>query len=369
MSSALRDDLVALTCDLVRFPSSADRPDQLTAVIDYVERYLSDIPGLWIERSKAEDKPALVATLHKTRHPTLMLNGHLDVVVGQPEQFTPELRDGRIYARGAQDMKGSVAVMLRLLRDLAALPERPDVGFQFVTDEELGGTFGTGRLMREGWLCDFMLCLEPTDMGILYEHKGGLWVELRLPGRPSHGSRPWDSHNPILDLARGLNAIAEHYPVPDGAHEWRTTVTPTVLQAGAGSRNQVPGEARVVFDIRWVADDSPDAILTALKECFPTAELTVLASGPNLHTDPEHPEVCRVADIVEARTGKPVRFYREHFATDARYYTNAGMPAICVGPVGAGLHSDEEWVVIDSLVDLYEVLNSYVMSAILKAES
>jgi len=360
MPSDLRDELVAITCDLMRFESIADRPDQLAAVIDYAAAYLATIPDIFVERSEADGKPALVATLRPTRAPALMINGHLDVVVGRPEQFHPELRDGRIYGRGSQDMKGSCAVMLRLLRELAARPERPDVGFQFVTDEEIGGKHGTGRLLEEGWRCDFMLCLEPTDMGILFEHKGGMWVELRLPGRPAHGSRPWDGHNPVHDLARGLMEIERRFPAPAGPQEWHTTVTPTMLQAGAGSRNQVPAAANVTFDIRWTTDTTPEAISATLAECFPSAELLVSASGPGLFTDPEHPEVCRVADIVEQRLGHTPRFYREHFATDARYYTNAGMPAICLGPVGAGLHSDEEWVAIDSLVDLYHVLADYV---------
>jgi succinyl-diaminopimelate desuccinylase len=359
MPDALRDELVALTCDLVRYESVAERPDQLEAVIDYAAAYLANIAGLFVERSSAKGKPALVVTLRDTREPALMLNGHLDVVVGRPAQFTPTVRDGRIYGRGSQDMKGSCAVMLRLIRDLAALPERPDVGFQFVTDEEIGGYNGTGRLFAEGWRCGFMLCLEPTDMGVLYEHKGAMWVDLRIPGTPSHGSRPWEGHNPVGDLAQGLAAISARFPVPPGPEAWRTTVTPTNIRVGAGSRNQVPPEAVVTFDIRYIPDDTPEAIQAALTASFPTAEVLVSASGPGLRTDPEHPEVCRVADLLAARLGTTPRFYREHFATDARFYTYAGIPAICVGPVGAGLHSDEEWVSIASLVDLYHVCHTY----------
>lgn len=105
----LRDELIRLTCDLIRFETIADRPDQLQAAIDYVADYLADVPGIQIEKSCVADKPALVVTLQPTRSPRLMLNGHLDVVVGQPAQFVPEVRDGRIYGRGSQDMKGSIA--------------------------------------------------------------------------------------------------------------------------------------------------------------------------------------------------------------------------------------------------------------------
>ncbi len=359
MPAALRDELVTLTCDLMRFESVAERPDQLEAVISYVTAYLADLPDLALERSAVGGKHALVVALRPTRTPALMLNGHLDVVVGRPAQFTPEVRDGRIYGRGSQDMKGSCAVMLRLLRDLAARPTRPDVAFQFVTDEEIGGALGTARLLTEGWRGGLLLCLEPTDMGVLYEHKGALWVEVRLPGRPAHGSRPWDGHNPVGDMARGLAALDARFPVPTGPDEWCTTVTPTIIHVGAGSRNQVPPEAVLTLDIRYAADETPTTIMDALTVCFPTAVVQAIAGGPGLRTDPAHPEVSRVAVALTARLGHTPRFFREHYATDARYYTHVGLPAICVGPVGAGLHSDEEWVDINSLVDLYHVLMDY----------
>ncbi|MEI7769826.1 MAG: M20/M25/M40 family metallo-hydrolase [Chloroflexales bacterium] len=359
MSEDLCGELTRLTCDLVRIESIADRPERLAEVIDYVASYLDTIPNIFVERSECGGKPAIVATLRDTRSPALMLNGHVDVVVGRPTQFTPELRDGRIYARGSQDMKGSVAVMLRLLRDLAARPERPDVGFQFVTDEEIGGAMGTGRLLEEGWRCDFMLCLEPTDLGILYEHKGGMWIDLRIPGVPAHGSRPWAGVNPVYPMTVGLAEIARRFPVPS-PDEWRTTVSPTVIQVGAGSSNQIPSSATLTFDCRFVAEDSAEAIRAALTDCFPSAEVLVNRSGAGMRTDPEHPEVQRLAGIVAARTGAPARFYREHYATDARYYSHAGIPAVCVGPVGAGLHSDEEWVDVASLSTLYQIITDFI---------
>jgi succinyl-diaminopimelate desuccinylase len=353
-------ELTRLTCDLIRFETIADRPDQLQAAIDYVATYLANIPKVHLERSSANDKPALVVTLQPTRSPRLMINGHLDVVVGQANQFIPEVRDGRIYGRGSQDMKGSIAVMMRLIRDLAQRPQPPDIGFQFVTDEEIGGRQGTGRLRDEGWRCDFMLCLEPTDLGIMFEHKGGMWAQLRIPGRAAHGSRPWEGDNPIYRLTRGIQTIHERYPPPVGPNDWHTSVTPTEIRVGAGSRNQVPAEALVTFDIRWTADTTPEAIQADLAVAFPDAEFVSVMASAGLRTDPEHPDVERIADIIERHTGQSPRFYREHFATDARYYSHIGVPAICLGPIGAGLHSAEEWVDIASLTTLYHIITDYI---------
>src|SRR5690606_40062085 len=134
---------------------------------------------------------------------------------------------------------------------------------------------------------------------------------------------------------------------------------PAAVSAGEGSRNQVPAAPQITFHIRWVAETPPEMIQATLIECFPGAEVLVSACGDGLRTNPEDPAVLRLAEQIERRIGREPRFFREHFATDARYYSQAGIPAVCVGPVGAGLHSDEEWVSIDSLVDLYQILRDY----------
>jgi succinyl-diaminopimelate desuccinylase len=355
MSMVVRDELIALTCDMIAFPSVAERPDQLAAVIDYAEGYLRPIPNLHIQRSIAADKPALVVTLHETRRPKLFLNAHLDVVAARPEQYTPEIRDGRIYGRASQDMKGSAAVLLRMAKDLAALDNPPDVGFQFVSDEEIGGALGTKRLVEEGWLCDFFIALEPTDLNICYAHKGSMWAELYIPGAPAHGSRPWAGTNPLHELTKGLAAVAERFPTPT-EEVYRTTVTPTHVRTDEGSRNRVPSGVTVMFDVRYVAEDRPEAIMAAIRECFPTAQVLVDRAGDGLYTDPDHPALRGLATIAERYTGRETGFYREHYGTDARFYSSEGIPSICFGPVGAGLHSDEEWVDIDSLVKLYDIL-------------
>jgi succinyl-diaminopimelate desuccinylase len=359
MSENLRDELVSLTSDLIRFESIAERPDQLAAAINYVASYLAAIPNIYIQRSERNSKPALVATLRETRSPALFLNAHLDVVVAAPEQFQPDVRDGRIYGRASQDMKGSAAVMLRLLRDLAALENPPDVGFQFVSDEEIGGRDGTGRLLEEGWRCETFIALEPTDLNICYAQKAPMWVEVTVSGTPGHGSRPWDSHNPIFAIQAGLARLAERFPDPTEPI-WRTTVTPTSLQAGGGSRNQIPASASISFDIRHVGEDRPEDIVALLRECFPGAEVHGGRSAGLLQSDPNEAAFQRLARVSEQVIGRKSEFYREHFASDARFYSQAGIPAICFGPVGQGLHSDDEWVSIDGLVDLYTVLREYV---------
>jgi len=356
---SLRDDLVRLTCELVAIPSTADRPEQLHAVIDYAERYARGLPGVHIHRAESDAKPSLIVSLRDTRSPAVMLNAHLDVVAARLEQFQPVVREGRIYGRASQDMKGSGAVLLRLMRDLAGLPEPPDVGFMFVSDEEIGGEHGTGHLARQGWSCGFFLAAEPTDLQICYAQKGAMWVELFLPGEPAHGSRPWDGKNAIASLRDGLVALERRFPTPDEP-AWITTVVPTVVHGGA-TGNRLPEGVDLVFDIRHVPEDRPEQILAALRECFSDAEVRIQRCGAPLASDPNDAAIQRLAACAQQVTGVPPRLYREHFASDARFYSELRIPAVCFGPVGAGLHSDDEWVEIESLVQLYEVLRRFVV--------
>jgi succinyl-diaminopimelate desuccinylase len=352
--------IVATTCDLIRFESIATKPPTIAATIDYVEQFSHNIPGVFVHRIESQGVPNLVVALHNTRTPRFTLNAHIDVVPGLPAQFHPEIRQQRIYGRGSQDMKGSAAVLMHLMAELASLPEPPDVAFQFVGDEEIGGMNGTRILLEEhGWQTGFFLTAEPTDLQICFAHKGSMWINLTIPGRPAHGSRPWDGLNPILTIGGGLHKIAERYPTPDEP-TWMTTITPTKISSGDAG-NRLPDALQMTFDIRFVPEDDPNDIIKTIQQAFPTATLSDRAPGAPLATDPNDPQVLRLANTIQQITNQPTGFYREHFATDARFYSSAGTPAVCVGPIGAGLHSDEEWVDIASLAITYDILKAFVL--------
>lgn len=355
----LREHLVQMTCDMVRIPSLADRPEQLQAAIDYVVAALSGLPRGSIHHFNSNNKPAIVYSLRGNKHAKLVLNAHVDVVPARPDQFEPVRKDGRIYGRGTQDMKGAAAVLIRLAQDLAKLPDPPDVNFQFVTDEEIGGRHGTNHILNEGWTCDFFITAEPTDLNICYMHKAGLSISVTMHGMPAHGSRPWLGRNPVHILRDGLVALEKRFPTPD-EEAFVTTVVPVILNGGEAG-NRIMETLKLQFDIRFVPEDKPDDILAGIKACFPEhATVDMHYVGVPLNTNPTHPAVQQLAGIVAEVMGQPAGFYREHFGTDARFYSAKGTAAVCCGPIGFGLHSDEEWVDIDGLVKNYQVFAKLV---------
>ncbi len=333
----IREELARLTMDLVAIPSVTEDAGGRAAVIDYIERFCTAIEGVSVARFESHGIPSLVASLGHERRTALILNAHVDVVPALPEQFRPREEGGRIYGRGAQDMKAAAAAMLLVLKTLAQAGEQPSVQWQFVTDEEVGGEHGTGHLFAQGYTGDFFLAGEPTDLEIVNRAKGILWVNVQQPGNPAHGSRPWDGLNPIAPLAAGLTRLLERYPIPD-APIWRTTVTPASIHGG-DAQNRVPPDCMLKLDVRRIPDEDPDAILAYLRECFPDATVEVVHNGAALQTAEAVPHVRRLYDIIAGTVDTPPAFRSEHFGSDARFFSQAGIPAVCFGPIGAGLHS------------------------------
>lgn len=352
-----RDELVRLAAELVAIPSVSDDASGRQAAVDFIDAFCSTLPGVRTFHFESDGKPSLVAAFDAERHKGLVLNAHVDVVPARAEQFEPRVEHGRIYGRGTQDMKAAAAAMLLVLRDMAQAGLQPSVAWQFVTDEEIGGHHGTGHLFAHGYTCDFFLAGEPTDLEIVNRGKGILWLNVRQSGNPAHGSRPWDGSNPIVPLAAGITRLLERYPIPSKP-VWETTVTPSAIHGG-DAHNRVPAECLLQLDVRRVPGDDADAILAYIERCFEGGAIEILHSGSVLETARENPHVARLQAIA-TRHGAPGVFRDEHFGSDARFYSEAGTPAVCFGPAGAGLHSHDEWVDIASLERFHAIIRELV---------
>ena len=353
MEPALRERIVATTVALMAFESTADRPDQLAAVLDYVDDQLTGQSGLHRRRYERNGAPSLMVTLRDTQTPAIILNAHLDVVPARAEQFRASVRQGRIYGRGSQDMKGSAAVYLHLLQACAASP--PDIGVQFVTDEEIGGLDGTRLLLEAGWRCGLFVAGEPTDLQICHAQKGMMRLDVIIPGAPAHGSRPWAGRNPIAGLRDGLVALERRFPTPREA-AWQTTVVPTIV-TGGDAENRLPERVRLRLDIRHIAADTPAAIIAGVRDAFPGAEvLGAPIAGGLLDTDPSHPLIAKFGAV----GGRPAG---AAWFCDAAIFCAHGMPAVAAGPGSiAQAHTEDEFIEVAELERGVEFFKKFLRS-------
>lgn len=351
------DETLKLTAELISFKTTADKPEALAEAIDYIEDYLSGTP-LKVRKFERNNKPSLLITLTEG-NPEILLNGHLDVVPGKAEQFTAEVRNGKIFGRGALDMKSGLAVLLVLMEDLAKNGLKKSVGLSIVSDEEIGGKDGTGYLIEQGVKPKFFLSAEPTDLKIGNEARGIIWLKIEAFGKSAHASTPWLGDNANIKIIRALNLINEHFPNPK-FEEWVTTRNISVIKGGEAT-NKVPDNAEAFIDIRYVPSDDSTKIINQIKELASDCEIEVQNLEPPAFADPDDLYLKLLKNSLESSNIRP-EFLKKYAASDARYYTKVGIPAVVFGPSGSGQHSDNEFVDIDSLEKLFFVLKTFILT-------
>ena len=184
----------------------------------------------------------------------VILNAHLDVVPAPPDQFRARRERGRLYARGAQDMKISGLAEALAFRELAGTVGYP-LALQLVTDEEVGGRDGTRHQIERGVRGDFVVIGETSALRIVTESKGMLGVTLRASGRGAHSAYPWLGDNALVKLQRSVHNVLARYPVAT-EEAWRTTVNLARVHTPNQARNQIPAEAEAWLDIRFPPEDT-----------------------------------------------------------------------------------------------------------------
>jgi len=128
----------------------------------------------------------------------IILNAHLDVVSGRKEQYKPYEKDGKLFGRGAIDMKGAAAVEILVFKEIAKKVSYP-LALQLVTDEEIGGFCGTKYQIEKGVRADFVIAGEPTDFGVNNKAKGIIWLKIKTKGKAAHGAYPWRGKKCLID--------------------------------------------------------------------------------------------------------------------------------------------------------------------------
>jgi len=386
-------ELIDLTRDLVRIPSVVHPGDPgrgEAAVAAHVERWLAK-EGFELEvQTVAPGRPNVVAWHGDPGGRALLLEGHTDVVTeGDPAlwrhaPFAADLEDGRIYGRGAADMKGGLAAAMvaaaALKRSGAHLRGRVLVGA--LVDEEgdmLGARHLCGTAMGKA-ITAAIIC-EPEANELCLEQRGVVWVRVTAHGRMAHGAMPEAGVNPIAGLGellartrvleRRLRALCtrSRYLRPP-------TVTPTVVQApvrGVPQSNVIPGTAQATLDVRLTPGPDAVAIASTIDQLCREAEAAcpglrlewAPVNGFRLATrvDREEPVVAAMVKGVREATGRAPRFGGVPGSTDGTILrTTLGIPIVTCGPGDRLIpHQVDEYVEASQLIEAAKI---YVASAL-----
>jgi len=373
------DPVITLLRDLVAIdsvnPSLVPGAAGEGAIADAVAQHLRRI-GLDVDvRDVAPGRPNVVGVLEgRAAGRSLMLCGHLDTVgvEGMDAPFEPRVRDGRLYGRGAQDMKGGVAAMIDAVRVVAERGlERGRVIVAAVVDEEYA-SIGADAIAA-GWAADAAVVTEPTDLQIGVGHKGFAWLEIETMGRAAHGSRPRDGRDAIFRMGRVLQRLETldrtlqsrpphpligtgslHASIIDGGRELSSYPDHCRLQL---ERRTVVGETDET--VRREIDAILDGLAGEDPEFSGRSRLTF--SRPPYELPPAHP-LSRALVAAATKCGCETRTVGMSFWTDAAVLGGAGIPSVLFGPGGAGLHSTEEYVTLDDVVLCRDALTTLIGS-------
>jgi succinyl-diaminopimelate desuccinylase len=353
----MNNELVTLAKRLIGYDTSGD--DGVLEAAGFVEGWL-EARGIATETDEVRGLPVLRAEVGPEGAPTVVLHGHLDVVPGLAGQFEPRVEGDRLYGRGAYDMKGAVAAMLLTVAGLRE-QERVRVRLGIVGDEESEEEKerGSDHLVDGGFLGDFAITGEPTDLQIGVEAKGVLALRLEVSGVAAHGATPWLGDNAVLkahDVFRSIESL------PFARHSSELFDRPSINLGriiGGDALNKVPDRCAIDVDIRYLPDQDPAAVLEQVRG-LPDTEATPLFTRPPAVVDRRSPFVVGLREAVSAHHGGESMSVGRDGASDAVSFLRAGVPAVEFGPVGEGHHGPAEWVSISSLETYRQTLDSFL---------
>lgn len=346
----IKKDVVTLTAALVDIESVS--LDEQT-IADAVEAQLVKLPHLKVER----DGHTIVARTDLGRDQRVVIAGHLDTVPVN-DNLPSHLEGDMLYGLGSCDMKGGVAIALRLAAHVTE-PNR-DITFVFYEGEEIAHEFnGLGRIARERpelLAGDFAILLEPSDAVIEAGCQGTLRVDIITRGERAHSARSWMGSNAIHAVAPILQRLIGYAPrwVDIDGLTYREGLNAVGIGGGV-TGNVIPDEARVSVNFRFAPDRTEEQALDHVRKVFDGFELEVTDSAPGAMPGLA---VAAAAAFVEAVGGE----VKPKFGwTDVAQFTQLGIPAVNFGPGDPMLaHKADEHVPVDQLVQVEEKLVAWL---------
>lgn len=397
----MRIDLVNTLCDLVRLPSVNPMGRPVTGdiyfehrVTDYLQELFQKLGVPWQRQRVQPLRENIVARLDGAVPPEkggklLMIEAHQDTVPVDGmiiPPWTPEVRDGRVWGRGACDIKGGMAAMLwafsRLIEERPA--GMPTVIMACSVNEEHG--FYGARELAELWskpqsghnllsrMPDAVVVAEPTLLNVVVAHKGTVRWRCRTSGRAAHSSRPEQGDNAIYHMARVASAL-EKYAKTEVTQltRHRLVGTPTLsvgLISGGISVNTVPDDCFIEIDRRVVPGENPheararviDYVNSQVPAGTPVTHEDPFIAGSGLSDDKNGELAVRLGAIAKRYGGGEPQGVP--YGTNAPAYAAAGAPTVVFGPGSIDqAHTRDEWVAVDQLEmagqALYEFCRTY----------
>lgn len=342
-------------------------------------------PGYVPVEKGYEKRPNVVGIYHGTGGgKSLLFNGHVDVVPAASENWDTdpwhaEIKNGRVYGRGASDMKSGLVAMTAAVETVLSCGPRPkgDIFLEYVMDEELSGN-GTLACIQRGYKADAGISCEAGDLEIQPAVTGSMWFKIKIRGRSASMSRRWEAVSAIEKgyfICEAVKAFEEHrietikhplYPDPAGSlacfvGQFKAGGYPSAPPASGtikGRMGTLPGEDPKLAQQQFIDFITEEAKKDPwLRENPPEVKFEGFYAEP-AEIDPDHPICKTLAASYEKVLGRPAIIKGHDGAADARFlikYGNTPTPIFGPGTI-AQMHADNEWVKVDDIISVTKVL-------------
>ncbi len=375
------EQVTRLLQDLVCIPSVNPSGDPGTSVnntgesrmVAYLAEFFRKL-ALDVEINDVEPDRANIVSKFASRgaKTTIALAPHTDTVSVAGMTINPfggEVRDGRLYGRGATDTKGSMAAMLAALANVVRKKEfregDVDVVFCGLMGEESGND-GARALVQDGFKADFAIAGEPTDCRIVHTHKGSVWFKIITRGKSVHGSMPEKGESAIGKMAEVVQFMLGDYTKSLRTMNDPVLGSPTVnvgVIRGGAQTNIVPDYCEIEIDRRTIPGETDEVIMSGLCEKLKHLRIEIQTAREcrPLYTDPQSPFVQKLAAATEA--GRDALIGAPWFC-DAALFAEKGTPAVAFGPGSVTqAHTADEFIELKEVFRAAQILERFLLSS------
>lgn len=339
---------------LLKIPSETHDIAQCNCVAEVMREYLEAHEVHCTMEALGERKFLCAGTTPGKIHDYLF-NAHLDVVPAGAVLYQPRIEGDKLFARGSSDCKGAALVIAQVLCELVG---KADVGAVFAADEETGGAT-SAEAARLGYDARKLIgVIDSSPYMITTAHKGIIDLRLIAHGKNAHSSRHWDGLNAIDLLIDGYSKLravwGKNAPNADG-DIWFDTYSAVIVNGGT-AHNKVPDEASMLVNIRYTNPGDADRIEKFVRDATGLEVVRETWCQPFV-CDENEPIFARLAEIMRRKwPDKGVGFVRQTGATDARHFGASKAPIAVLGIDGGDCHTDNEWVGINGIGEMADVL-------------
>lgn len=366
----MQDEILDITKKLIGFKTVTGNDKEFAKCFGFIKNFFAkEIKSgrIIVKEYEKNNLTSIVFLNIDTLKPDIILAGHIDVVGADNKDFIPKIKAGKLFGRGAADMKSEVAALMIVFNEIIKSGTKESIALMITSDEEMTGKSGAGYLVNEvGYRSEIAIAPDGGhNFELVVKEKGGFWIKIIAKGKLSHGSRPWLGENAILKLMMFYRELEKIFPpLKKTKSLYQDGVTVNLGKfSGGKSVNAVPDRAEMYLDLRYSDKADKKRIIDVIKKISRKHKLGLQVTDivEILETDPKNHYVKRFKTIAEKIIDKPIKIAKATGGSDARFFSAKNIPVIIMVPNCGNKHGASEWVEIKSLEKFYQILKYFLV--------